>query len=73
MYFLAVIMPPLAVLMAGKPVQALLNILLCFCGIVPGWIHAFLVVADCKAEKRTDRLVRGVAQSNQLTANQLRH
>lgn len=52
MYFLAVVLPPVAVLMAGKPVQALLNLLLTILGWVPGMIHAVLVVKDKKDDKR---------------------
>jgi uncharacterized membrane protein YqaE (UPF0057 family) len=58
MYFLAVVFPPLAVLFAGKPMQALLNLLLCFFGFIPGVVHAILVVNEYKADKRARKYYR---------------
>ena len=58
MYLLAIILPPIAVLMAGKPVQFLLNILLTLCGGLPGMIHAIMVVSEYKADKRNELLIR---------------
>ncbi len=46
MYLLALIAPPLAVLMAGKPMKALLNLILTSIFWLPGAIHAFLVVKN---------------------------
>ena len=60
MYLLAVIFPPLAVLLCGKPIQALLNLLLCILFYIPGLIHALCVVSAKKADKRTDRIVKAV-------------
>lgn len=60
LYLLALLLPPVAVLLAGKPIQALLNILLTLAFIVPGVIHALLVVHNYYADKRTDRMVRAV-------------
>lgn len=58
LYLLAILLPPLAVLMAGKPFQAILNILLTLAFWVPGVIHAMFVVHNHYADKRTDRLVK---------------
>jgi len=58
MYLLAIICPPLAVLLAGRPFQAFINIFLLALGGVPGVIHAILVVKEHKEEKRFERLVR---------------
>ena len=44
MDLLALILPPVAVLLCGKPVQALLNLVLALMLWFPGAIHAFLVV-----------------------------
>lgn len=44
MFLLAILLPPLAVLFCGKPLQAVLNLALWACFIVPGIIHAILVV-----------------------------
>jgi uncharacterized membrane protein YqaE (UPF0057 family) len=43
-YILAVLLPPLAVLMCGKPFQFILNIFLTLLLWLPGTIHAILVV-----------------------------
>jgi uncharacterized membrane protein YqaE (UPF0057 family) len=57
MYLIAILIPPLAVLLCGKPVQFLLNLLLCLFFWVPGMIHAILVVADTKAQERNQALI----------------
>lgn len=59
-YFLALVLPPLAVLLCGKPGQFVLNIILTICGIVPGIIHAFAVVASHKADKRQEKLIKAL-------------
>lgn len=62
MYLLALIVPPLAVLCCGKPGQAVLNLILWCLGLVPGIIHGFMVVSEYKADKRQERLLKGIAQ-----------
>lgn len=52
MYLLAIILPPVAVLFSGKPVQALLNLVLTIIFWIPGAVHAILVVKDKKDDKR---------------------
>lgn len=59
-YFLAIILPPLAVLLCGKPIQFLLNILLTLLGWIPGVIHAILVVNGHLADKRNDKLIKSI-------------
>jgi uncharacterized membrane protein YqaE (UPF0057 family) len=39
-YLLAIILPPVAVLLCGKPVQALLNLVLTLFFWIPGVVHA---------------------------------
>lgn len=56
LYLVAILLPPVAVLMAGKPGQALLNIVLTLLFYFPGLIHALLVVNNHYADKRTGRL-----------------
>lgn len=51
-YLFALFLPPIAVLMCGKVGQAFLNIILTVCGIVPGIIHAILVVNKFYTDKR---------------------
>ena len=57
LYLVAVILPPLAVLLAGKPFQALLSIPLTLLFYVPGIVHALFVVHNHYADRRTDRLI----------------
>lgn len=59
-YLLAIILPPVAVLLCGKPVQFVLNILLTLFFWVPGMIHAILVVHTHLEDKRTDRVVEAI-------------
>ena len=54
-YLLAILLPPVAVLLCGRPVTALLNLVLTLLGWIPGMIHALVIVADYN--KRTDRVV----------------
>lgn len=55
LYFLAIILPPIAVLFCGRPFQAILNLILTIIGWVPGAVHAILVVHDKKADDRARR------------------
>ena len=59
-YFLAIILPPLAVLLCGKPVQFILNIFLTLLGWIPGVVHAILVVNTHLADKRADKIVKAM-------------
>lgn len=58
LYLIAIILPPVAVLLAGKPIQALLNFFLTLAFWVPGVIHAILVVNEHKADKRAERIAQ---------------
>jgi uncharacterized membrane protein YqaE (UPF0057 family) len=62
MYLLALLLPPLAVLLCGKPFQAILNILLTILGWIPGAVHACLVAHNYYADKRTERIMREMRQ-----------
>lgn len=57
LYLVAILLPPVAVLLCGKPFQALLNLILCLFFYVPGMIHAILVVMDAKARERNAELI----------------
>jgi len=61
-YLLAIVLPPLAVLLCGKPFQFVLNVLLTLCFWVPGVVHAILVVHDHLEDKRADKLVRALQE-----------
>ncbi len=59
LYLLAVLFPPLAVLLCGKPLQALLNFVLLFVTVYFGsLIHALFVVHNHYADQRQDRLTQ---------------
>lgn len=58
LYLIAILLPPLAVLLCGKPIQALLNCLLTLLLWVPGVVHAMLVVSSHHADKRNEKLLR---------------
>jgi uncharacterized membrane protein YqaE (UPF0057 family) len=67
LYLIAIIFPPLAVLLAGKPIQAVLNLVLTLFFYVPGLIHAILVVHDKKADKRMKQQATFIAKSKRTT------
>ena len=52
LYLLAILIPPVAVLLTGRPVQALLNVFLTLALWFPGVLHAILVVNEHKANQR---------------------
>ena len=62
MYLIAMICPPLAVLICGKPVQAVLNLFLCLLLWLPGIIHAFAVVKEHNSNKRVEKLIKGMGK-----------
>lgn len=58
MRLLAIFLPPIAVFIAGKPIQALINFGLCFLFWLPAVIHAWGVVTDYKNDERMKKQVR---------------
>lgn len=63
LYLLALFLPPVAVLIAGKPVQALINFFLCFLLWIPAVIHAVLVINEHKADKRMIKQAELIAKA----------
>lgn len=57
MYLVAILIPPLAVLLCGKPIQFILNLILCLFFWIPAVVHAILVVMDKKAQERNQELI----------------
>ena len=58
LYLVAVIFPPVAVFLCGKPFQAILNFVLLFVTVYVGaLIHALFVVYNHYADKRQDRVI----------------
>ncbi len=64
LYFLAIIVPPVAVLMVGKPIQALLNLVLTLLGWIPGVVHAFLVINSHKADRRNEKVIKAMKRNS---------
>jgi len=62
LYLLAVILPPVAVLLRGKPFQALINLLLTICLWVPGVIHAWIVINGANKDKRMREQAKLIAK-----------
>ena len=60
MRLLCILFPPLAVLLCGKPIQALVNLLLSLLFWIPGIIHAWSVVTDSRADKKHREMVAAV-------------
>lgn len=56
LFLLAIVCPPLAVLFTGKPIQAILNLVLTLIFWIPGVIHAMFIVLDHKNKKRLNQL-----------------
>lgn len=62
-YFLAIILPPVAVFLCGKPFQGVLNIFLTLAFWVPGAVHAVFVVHSHLADKRNRELINAMQDS----------
>jgi uncharacterized membrane protein YqaE (UPF0057 family) len=64
LYLVAILLPPLAVLLCGKPFQALLNIVLTLLFYLPGLLHALFVVNNFYADQRTERVIRATREQD---------
>ena len=62
LYLVAVVLPPLAVLLAGKPFQAIISFILqlTLIGWVPATIHALFVVNNYYADRRAGRVIQAM-------------
>jgi uncharacterized membrane protein YqaE (UPF0057 family) len=65
-YLLAIFLPPIAVLLCGRPIQAVLNALLTLCFIIPGIIHALLIVSGYEAERRNRKILKEMKKLRKL-------
>lgn len=59
-YVLAIILPPVAVLICGKPIQAVINFILTLLFWIPGMVHALFVVHTYYDEQRTERIIDAI-------------
>lgn len=66
LYLVAIVLPPLAVLLCGKPFQAILSVILQL--TVIAWpiatIHALFVVHNRNADKRADRIMQAMGRGD---------
>ncbi|MNW39809.1 Proteolipid membrane potential modulator [compost metagenome] len=65
-YFFSIFIPPLAIILCGKPWQAFLNVILCCIGWFPAVIHAVVVVNNYNADPRNEELIRAIKQARQF-------
>ncbi len=61
-YLLAILLPPVAVFLCGKPIQGIISIILTLCFWIPGIIHALFVVHSHLQDKCTDRIVKATEE-----------
>lgn len=59
-YIVAILLPPLAVLFTGRPLSALLNVVLTAFFWIPGVVHALIVQAADEKERRHAELMSAV-------------
>jgi len=59
-YLLAILLPPIAVLLCGRPLQALLNLVLTLIFWVPGAVHAVLIVNQYEENARAGRIIAAI-------------
>jgi uncharacterized membrane protein YqaE (UPF0057 family) len=67
-YLLAVLLPPVAVLLCRRPRMLLVNVPLTACAWLPGVAHALLLAHSTAARERADRLADAVLASEERQA-----
>ena len=61
-YLLAILLPPVAVFLCGKPIQGSISIFLTLLFWIPGVVHALFVVHSHLADKRTEKIVEAIKE-----------
>lgn len=64
-YLIAILLPPVSVLIEGKPFQAIINFFLCLLFYIPGAVHAILIVMENKKQKELIELGRIIKAKSQ--------
>jgi uncharacterized membrane protein YqaE (UPF0057 family) len=72
-YLLALVLPPAAVLLSGKPRSLLASVPLTVCFWVPGVLHAILVIHRAGLEERAERLASVVLAREERRRQLRRH
>ncbi|MCL4545098.1 MAG: YqaE/Pmp3 family membrane protein [Chloroflexi bacterium] len=64
-YLLAILLPPVGMLLAGKPFQALFCLILqiTILGWIPAAIWAVAVTASSSADRRTRRIIEAIERT----------
>ena len=62
---LAIFLPPVAVILCGRPLAAVLNFFLCILFWIPGMIHAIYIVMNHDADTRVERLAAAMGRTSQ--------
>lgn len=73
MYFLAIVLPPLAVFLSGKPITAILTLFLTCLGWIPGVIHACMVVGESKRQRREAKAEKAAAKRHKAMMKSMRN
>lgn len=63
-YLLAILLPPVAVFLCGKPIQGIISIFLTLLFWIPGVVHALFVVHGHLADKRTEKIVEAIKEKD---------
>jgi uncharacterized membrane protein YqaE (UPF0057 family) len=63
LYLICFLLPPLAVLLCGRPFLAILNVLLTLFFWVPGVLHALFVVNSYHADRRNKELIQALRET----------
>ncbi|ULT56753.1 YqaE/Pmp3 family membrane protein [Neobacillus drentensis] len=63
LYLFAIIFPPVAILIKGKPFQALFNVLLTLCFWAPGVVHAWIVINGANKDARMKKQAQLIAEA----------
>jgi uncharacterized membrane protein YqaE (UPF0057 family) len=65
-YFLAILLPPAAVLLCGKPGALILNLVLTVFGYIPGILHAILIVMNTNADARNKKVTKAIKEQTKM-------
>ena len=62
LYILAVILPPLAVILAGRPQKFLTSLVLTILFWVPGIVHAWVTISRANRDRHDKKLLKAQAK-----------
>jgi uncharacterized membrane protein YqaE (UPF0057 family) len=71
-YLVAIFLPPLAVLLCGKPFQSVINFFLTLCFYFPGALHAMLVVSSTNADRRSRDQIEAIREQTNALARMMK-